>query len=287
MIRSQTQTTTIYTAKPPKACALAGHRPHTQNEAQAPVSYDALIFDPLHVCPIVGVTRPTIALHFTFLNLATCTLPSVIVSNAKWLCRATWQNSSSHRQRCSTRLITEKSERKKETFFRQTIGRFEKFHFGKFAEGEGRGGRGCVCVRGMPERKLEGGENVSASGCACSVFFYQSIQDIAPAIHQLTCRPNANKMAVTCPAAISFDLFFGKKKIRRRTTSVTMCGQATVILGHTRRHLDKSCSVFRKDGEDSWMGKRKGSSTTPRERDETVMVLVGNPNPLHGCLLPV
>ena len=64
--------------------------------------------------------------------------------------------------------------------------------------------------------------------------FYKSIQDMAPAIHRLTCRPKGDKMAVTCPAAISFDQFFGKNDSAPKT-SKNMSAQATVIL-ITRTH---------------------------------------------------
>ena len=43
---------------------------------------------------------------------------------------------------------------------------------------------------------VEGREHVRASRRACAVLFYLSIQDMVPAIRQLTCRSKAHKLAV-------------------------------------------------------------------------------------------
>ena len=85
----------------------------------------------------------------------------------------------------------------------------------------------CVCERGMSRRRVEGRENVRASGCACNLFFYQSVQATAPTMHQLTCRPEAHKMAVSC---LSFDLSFVcvLESFRRGNHRKHLCEQATV-----------------------------------------------------------
>ena len=55
---------------------------------------------------------------------------------------------------------------------------------------------------------MEGGENARAKRRACDVFFYQSVHDTTPTIHQMMCRPKAHNLAVSCPAAIYVDLSF-------------------------------------------------------------------------------
>ncbi len=87
-------------------------------------------------------------------------------------------------------------------------------------------GRESVCVCGVEKRsggrsgsgkwdigaervKSESGRNYTKEKCAfervcmkdCLV---QPLKDIEPAFHQMTCDPKANKMAMCCPAAISF-----------------------------------------------------------------------------------
>ena len=66
-----------------------------------------------------------------------------------------------------------------------------------------RGGGRSACVRGISGRRVE--KNIRAGRCAYNVFFYFSIRDMAPTIHQLTCRPKVHTMAVSCAAATSVD----------------------------------------------------------------------------------
>ena len=68
------------------------------------------------------------------------------------------------------------------------------------------GTKTCACVRG----EVGGVRNDTEQKCACELVcmkdcLAQSKKDIEPAIHQMTCGPKANKMAICCPAAIFFD----------------------------------------------------------------------------------
>ena len=129
-----------------------------------------------------------------------------------------------------------------------------------------------------------------ASNVRATFSFTNRFEKWRPPIHQLTCRPKAHKIAVSC---LSCEFFIdSKKEIRRRKFRKHLCEHDSVILvTHAHTHLDKSSSVFvegRRDGEDSGTGKGKGkasSSLPPKKRDEVVMVMVATPTrPTAACV---
>ena len=124
-------------------------------------------------------------------------------------------------------------------------------------------------VKGDGNRRAEGGENVRASRRACNVFFYQSIQDMAPGIHQLTCRPTAQKTAVSCPAAISLELSIDQQEsIRHRKHRKHKREQAVVVLvTHAHTHtLARGPLCFGEGGMERIHGRGRGKRV--REREE-------------------
>ena len=66
----------------------------------------------------------------------------------------------------------------------------------------------CVWAGYRSVERRHGRENVSANGRAWKMVFFQSNQEISPAIHLLKRHSKTQKLAVRCPAAISFDFSF-------------------------------------------------------------------------------
>ena len=99
----------------------------------------------------------------------------------------------------------------------------------------------------------------------------QSIKDIEPALHQMACGPNANKMAMCCPAAISFRFVFDfKKRIRRTKHRKTLCQKTTVSLvihEHTHTPQQKHLCVWGREREEEEEKEKEKQKEKEKEKE--------------------
>ena len=104
-------------------------------------------------------------------------------------------------------------------------------------------------MRGISGRRVEGGEDVRASRCACNVLFLL----INPRYDARDSSTDVPSKSAQIGSVLSYTISFEvsvdeRKKVWRRKNRHHLCEQATVILVTHHTHPDKGSSVFVEGG---------------------------------------